>query len=367
MFFRELNHSKCKTYLAVSEKTREALLIDPVREKIERYLGLLAYYGCRLKLIIDTHTHADHRSGAIELGELTDAPVAMHRRAPAPHVSVHVEDGQGLSVGEVEMKVLYTPGHTPDSISLYAADRVFTGDVLLVHGTGRADFAGGDAGEEYDSITGKLFTLPDDTKVFPAHDYRGHTHSTIGDEKRSNPRLAGRSREAYVQLMNNLGLPLPDGIQEALQPNQSEIDAAIMHFPNLAQLNQVRQLSAGEVLARLGRPDAPILLDVREEEEFNGELGHIRGGIRIPLRELPERAGELAPFKDREIVAICRVGVRSTTAAAILTGLGFERACNLKGGMLDWNDAHMPVEREVHGEAKRQQGVEKVKLTSLPS
>jgi rhodanese-related sulfurtransferase len=144
--------------------------------------------------------------------------------------------------------------------------------------------------------------------------------------------------------MNNLGMPLPDSIQEALQPNQSEIDASEMKFPTLAQLNQVRQLDANELMARLNATEPPVLLDVREEEEFRGELGHIRGAMRVPLKELSDRAGELAAYKDREVVAICRVGVRSTTAVAILTGLGFERVCNLKGGMLDWNDAHLPVE-----------------------
>jgi len=344
MSFRELNHAKCKTYLAMSEAHHAAALIDPVRDRIDRYIALLAYYGCRLEMIIDTHTHADHRSGAIELGELTGAPVAMHRRAPATHVKLHVEDGQVLKVGDIEMKVLYTPGHTPDSISLYAGDRVFTGDVLLIHGTGRCDFAGGDPGQGYDAITGKLFTLPEATLVFPAHDYRGHTQSTIAEEKTSNPRVAGRTRAAYVDLMNNLGLPLPDGIQEALQPNQSEIDASAIKFPDLAQLNSVRQLEPAEVFARVNAPNPPLVIDVREEEEFRGELGHIPGAQRIGLRELSERAGEIEQHKHRELVAVCRVGVRSTTAAAILTGLGFEHVCNMKGGMLDWNDAHLPVE-----------------------
>ena len=343
--FRELNHAKCKTYLAMSESLRVAALIDPVRDRIDRYLAILGYFGCRLEMVIDTHTHADHRSGAIELGELTGAPVVMHRRAPAPHVGIHVDDGQMLKVGDLAMRVLYTPGHTPDSISLLAGDRVFTGDVLLIHGTGRCDFAGGDPGSGYDAITQKLFTLPDQTLVFPAHDYRGHTQSTIGEEKQSNPRLAGRSRESYVELMNNLGLPLPDGIQEALQPNQSEIDASAIAFPDLAQLNQVRQLEPAEVLARVRGANPPLVLDVREEEEFRGELGHIPGALRISLRELPQRAGEIDQPKHREIVAVCRVGVRSTTAAAILTGLGFDHVCNMKGGMLDWNDAHLPVER----------------------
>ena len=345
MIFRELNRGKCKTYLAISEASRKAVVIDPVRDKVERYLAVLAYHGWRLDSIIDTHTHADHRSGAMELGELAGAPVVMHRLAPAPHVSIHVEDTQALKVGDEELRVLHTPGHTPDSISLLAKDRVFTGDVLFIHGTGRADFAGGDAGTQYDSIVRKLFTLPDEIMVFPAHDYRGHTQSSIGEEKRSNPRLAGKTRGDYVNLMNNLGLPLPDGIQEALQPNQSDVDPGALKFPTLAQLNEVRQLSATALRDRIASANPPILIDVREEAEYRGELGHIAGAQLIPLKELPERTGELANAKSRNIVAICRVGVRSATAAAILTGLGFEHVWNLKGGMIEWKDEQLPVER----------------------
>ena len=344
MIFRELNRGKCKTYLAVSEKTCKAAIIDPVRDKVERYLAVLAYHGWRLELIVDTHTHADHRSGALELSELTGTPVAMHRLAPAPHVSIHVEDGQAVQVGEEELRVLHTPGHTPDSISLLAKDRVFTGDVLFIHGTGRADFAGGDPGIQYDSIARKLFALPDQTLVFPAHDYRGHTQSTIGEEKRSNPRLAGKSRDDYINLMNNLGLPLPDGIQEALQPNQSDVDAGALKFPTLAQLNQVRQLTAAELRDRIAGSNPPLVIDVREESEYRGELVHISGAQLIPLKELPERIGELGDAKGRDIVAICRVGVRSATAAAIFTGLGFEHVWNLKGGMIEWKDERLPVE-----------------------
>lgn len=345
MIFRELNHGKCKSYLAISQGTLKAAIIDPVRDKIERYIALLAYHGLRLDLIIDTHTHADHRSGALELGDLAGTPVAMHRLAPAPHVRIHVEDGQVLKVGDEELRVLHTPGHTPDSISILARDCVFTGDVLFIHGTGRADFAGGDAGIQYDSITRKLFTLPDAVLVFPAHDYRGHTQSTIGDEKRSNPRLAGKTRDDYITLMNNLGLPLPDGIQEALQPNQSDLDAGALKFPTLSQLNQVRQLNAAELRDRIASSNPPMLVDVREEEEYRGELGHIAGARLMPLKELPERIDELASAKGRDVVAICRVGVRSATAAAILTGMGFEHVWNLKGGMIEWKDAQLPVER----------------------
>jgi sulfur dioxygenase len=345
MIATELNHAKCKSYLLTSESDGKAVMIDPVRERIDRYLAVLAYHQRRLELIIDTHTHADHRTGAFELGELTGAPVAMHRQAPAPHVAVHLQDGQWLAIGDIRLQVLHTPGHTPDSISLYTGERVFTGDVLLIHGTGRADFAGGDPGAQYDAIMRKLFALPDTTIVFPAHDYRGHTHSTIGEEKRGNPRIANRSRDEYIEIMNQLGLPLPDSIQESLQPNQSALDADSMKFPNYAQLSQVRQLSATEVFARLAAPEPPLLLDVREPEEYRGELGHISGSRLIPLRELSERTGEIADYKNRDIIVICRAGARSTTAAALLTAMGFERVGNLKGGMLDWNDAQLPVDR----------------------
>jgi glyoxylase-like metal-dependent hydrolase (beta-lactamase superfamily II)/rhodanese-related sulfurtransferase len=343
--FRELNRGQCKTYLLACGETRRAVLIDPLKDRVDRYLAVLAYHRCTLDLVVDTHTHADHRTGVWDLHDLAGARVVMHRRAPAPHVDVHVDDGARLTVGSLAIGVLHTPGHTPDGISLHVVDRVFTGDTLLIHGTGRADFAGGDAGAQWDSIVGKLFTLPDETLVFPAHDYRGHTQSSIGEEKRGNPRLAGRSREAYVALMQGLALPLPDKIQEALQANQSAIEDAEVHFPPLSELNRVRQLTPREVHARLVGPTPPVLLDVREPDEYRGELGHVPGSVPIPLPELAARATELAPFKDRDVVAICRAGVRSTTAAAILTGLGFEHVSNLKGGMLDWNEEKLPVER----------------------
>lgn len=345
VLFRELNRGKCKTYLVACERTRRAALIDPVKTQAERYLAMLAYERLTLDALIDTHTHADHPTGAFLLKELTDSRLIMHRRAPVPVANEHVEDGDTIRIGDLALEVLYTPGHTPDSMSLYAGDRVFTGDVLLIGGTGRADFAGGDAGAQYDSITRKLFTLPDETLVYPAHDYRGNTSSTIGAEKRQNPRIAGRTREQYVALMASLNFPLPDKIQEVLQPNQTAIDDDKTKFPDLTQLNQVRQLSAQDVAARLRSSGPPFLLDVREQQEYTGELGHIAGSVLVPLRELAERAGDLAAHKAGPTVVVCRSGVRSTTAAAILEGLGFEQVYNLQGGMVDWNDRRLPVER----------------------
>lgn len=345
LLFRELNRGKCKTYLIACARTRKALLIDPVREYISRYLAFLAYHQLTLDAVVDTHTHADHPTASFQLRDLVDARLIMHRRAPAPGVTHHVEDSDEIEVGDARVGVLYTPGHTPDSISLVTDGRVFTGDVLLIGGTGRADFAGGDAGAQYDSITKKLFSLPDPTLVFPAHDYRGNVSSTIGQEKQHNPRIAGRSRAQYIELMASLKFPMPDKIQEVLQPNQSAIDDDKAKFPDLAELNRVRQLSADEVSAMLATTEPPLVLDVREPTEYHGPHGHIAGSVLIPLRELAVRASELEKHRERPIVAVCRSGVRSTTAAAILFGLGFERVYNLKDGMVDWNDRKLAVER----------------------
>ena len=345
MLVRELNSGSCKTYVLGCETTRRAALIDPLRERVERYLAFLAEHGYRLDLVIDTHTHADHRTGTFDLRERTGARTVMHQRAPAPNIDLHVDDGDRLSVGSIGLQVLATPGHSRDAISLYAGDRVFTGDSLLIHGTGRTDFPGGDPAAEYDSIQQKLFNLPDSTLVFPGHDYRGHTQSTIGEEKQTNPRLAGRTREEFVRLMNGLDLPLPEKIQEALQANQSAIEDDSLRFPVLSQLSQVAQLTPRELYAQLSSARPPLVIDVRQVEEYRGELGHVPASRSIPLRELQGRVEEIAGHGARAVVCVCRAGVRSATAAALLTGLGVQPVWNLKGGMLDWNEASLPVER----------------------
>jgi sulfur dioxygenase len=345
MFFRELNRGKCKTYMLGCERTRRAAVVDPLKENTSRYIAVAAYHGLKLDYVIDTHTHADHRSGIWDLASLTDAKIVMERHAPAPNVDLHVSQGDVLEVGDLRLKVLFTPGHTPDGISLYVDGRVLTGDTLLIGGTGRADFAGGDAGKQYDAVTGLLFSLPGETQVFPAHDYRGNHYSTIEMEKTSNPRVAGRTRDEYIRIMNNLGLPLPDKIQEALQANQSAIDDDSLKFPDLTQLGTVQAISAPELRARIESGNPPLILDVREEDEWSGELGHIHASRLIPLRVLPQRVGELEDVKHRDIVTVCRAGVRSSTGAAILTALGFDHVTNLKGGMLEWNEAGLPVER----------------------
>ncbi len=339
MYFKELNFGKCKTYLIACDTHHQAVLVDPVLENIERYLAVLAYHGLKLINVIDTHTHADHRSGCKILSELTDAKIVMHRLAPHPLVDVHVDEGDELKVGNIVMQVLYTPGHTPDGISLALNDRVLTGDTLMIKGTGRTDFAGGNPAEEYDSIIEKLFTLPDETLVFPAHDYRGNTQSTIGEEKLENPRIKGKNKEQFIQVMENLGLPLPEKIQEVLQLNQTELDDDLYELPSIAELNKILQHEPDEVKEALNLSVPPVLIDVRSEEEFNGTLGHIEGSKLIPLDKLSENIPTLEQYKNENIIVVCRSGVRSTTAAALLTGMGFEKVSNLRGGMLAWNEA----------------------------
>lgn len=343
---KELNGNHCKCYLIACPETRHAVLVDPHAELVERYIALLAYRGLTLDLLIDTHTHADHLSGTRVLKQLLDVPVVQHVKAPNPSVDRHVDHGDEISCGRLRIKVLHTPGHTPDSISLLLDGFVLTGDVLLVGGTGRADFAGGDAGEQYDSITGRLFALPDETVVLPAHDYRGNTSSTIGAEKRGNPRVAGRSRSEYIELMNSMEFPLPTKIQEVLQPNQSAIDDDGIAFPDLAQLNAVRQRDPSAVHRELETGEAPHIIDVREQSEYTGELGHIPGSRLIPLSQLQYEMDNLDIPPHDPVVMICRSGVRSTTAAAMLTGMGYTDVSNLKGGMLAWREAGFDSEFE---------------------
>lgn len=343
---KELNGIQCKCYLLTCPETQRSILVDPHIDHIDRYIAVLAYRGLTLDLLIDTHTHADHLSGTRMLKQLLDTPVVQHVKAPNPTVDRHMADGDEIRCGELAIKVLHTPGHTPDSVSLHVGGFVLTGDVLLIGGTGRADFAGGDAGEQYDSITGRLFTLPDDTVVLPAHDYRGNTSSTIGAEKRDNPRIAGKSRREYIELMNSIDFPLPDKIQEVLQPNQSAIDDDRIKFPDFAQLNAVRQRDAAAIHGALQADNAPHIVDVREEPEYVGELGHIPGSTLLPLNRLQYEIDDLGIDKDDAVVVVCRSGVRSTTAAAMLTGMGYTHVSNLKGGMLAWREAGFESARE---------------------
>jgi glyoxylase-like metal-dependent hydrolase (beta-lactamase superfamily II) len=222
MLFRQLfdAESSTYTYLLADEATREAVLIDTVREQVERDCQLLDELGLQLVYVFDTHTHADHVTGAGALRERLGAKTVIGHRA-APCADVHVKQGDVVRVGALAFEVLETPGHTDDSVSYRLGDRVFTGDAMLVRGNGRTDFQNGDAAQLYDTITRVLFALPDATLVYPAHDYKGFTVTTIGEEKRFNPRVAGKSRDEFVAIVGSLHLPMPKKIQEAVPANQA--------------------------------------------------------------------------------------------------------------------------------------------------
>ena len=341
MLVQELNGGMCKTYMVTCEKTKKSLLIDPVKGNLHLYIAMLAYRGYTLDAVVDTHTHADHPTACFRVNDLLGTRIIMSRKSPVPAVTEHVSDGDTLSVGEMQFTISQTPGHTPDSISLYTDGYVFSGDCLLIGGTGRCDFAGGDAGDQYDSITGKLFTLPPETVLLPAHDYNGKTRSTIGHEKSENKRIAGKTRQEYIDLMESITFPLPGKIQEVLQPNQTALDDGKTAFPELDELNKVHQVPVDHIHSLLGSSKQPLLLDVREPKEYSGDLGHIAGSTLIPLKELTRQADGLD--KTETTVCICRTGVRSTTAAALLKGMGFDDVCSLKDGMLEWNDQGFQV------------------------
>lgn len=222
MIFRQLfdTETSTYTYLIADEGTRQAALIDPVLEQVERDLKLVEELGLTLVMVLETHVHADHITGAGALRQRTGAKVVASRRG-APCIDVQVGDGDVVRVGGLEVKVLETPGHTDDSLSFLVGNKLFTGDALLVRGTGRTDFQNGDPGQLYDAITSKLFTLPDDTEVFPGHDYAGHSMSTIGEEKRLNPRLASMSREEFITFMKNRKVAPPKKLDVAVPANRA--------------------------------------------------------------------------------------------------------------------------------------------------
>src|SRR5436309_407581 len=221
MIFRQLfdSTSGTYTYLLASRRGGEALIVDPVLEKVDRYIQLVNELDLRLVKAVDTHLHADHITGLGALRDRTHCVTVMGERSKVDVVSMRLAEGDKLTIEGVALDVLYTPGHTDDSYSFLMRDRVFTGDTLLIRGTGRTDFQNGDPRAQYDSIFNKLLRLPDETMIFPAHDYKGETVSTIGEEKAFNPRLQVKSVEQYAELMSKLNLPNPKMMDVAVPAN----------------------------------------------------------------------------------------------------------------------------------------------------
>ena len=262
MIFRQLfdKTSSTFTYLIASDKGREALIIDPVLENVDRYIALLRELDLKLVKVIDTHIHADHISGMAELRDKTNCVTVMGEQAPANVVSMKVSDGENINLDGINIKALFTPGHTSESYSFLMKDRVFTGDTLLIRGTGRTDFQNGDPGDSYDSIFNILLKLPKHTLVYPAHDYKGDMVSTIGEEKKFNPRLQVKSVQEYVDIMNNLNLPDPKMMDVAVPSNlKLGIDL------NRQKVNNGIE---PEEFNKIKKEENTVLIDLREQNEI---------------------------------------------------------------------------------------------------
>jgi sulfur dioxygenase len=343
MIFRQLFDSVSGTYsyLLASRHGGEALILDPVLEKADRYCQLLRELDLKLVKAVDTHLHADHVTGLGELRDRTHCITIMGEQSKADVVSMRVSDGDKVTIEGLTLDVMYTPGHTDDSYSYLMGDRVFTGDTLLIRGTGRTDFQNGSSRAQYESIFNRLLKLPDETLVFPAHDYKGDTVSTIGEEKRYNPRLQVKSVDEYIELMANLKLPNPKMMDVAVPAN--------MHV-GLHQDELVRQglsLTARDAIASLGRPEI-LLVDLRETSERN-KHGMLAGALHAPYGGIEEslRPGgmlrEVVAATGRRIVFFCAFGERSAMAVKAAKEAGLPNTAHIEGGMDAWKKAGGPV------------------------
>jgi glyoxylase-like metal-dependent hydrolase (beta-lactamase superfamily II) len=341
MIFEQVATGGCQSYLVGCADTLSAALIDPEISQIDRYRALAARDGLHIRYVIDTHTHADHFSAAKMLSQMLNAPAVMHHSSPAPFASLRLDDDDLLRVGDLRIRSIHTPGHTADSMCLVVEDRVFTGDTLLIGGTGRTDLPTGDPDPLYDSLFGKLLNLDPALLVYPAHDYKGRSHSTLGAEIADNPRLQKRERQDFTRMMRELNLAAPTHLTEALRTNMTGGKTVDQMLGEAAA--EVPFIALGELERRLsGRPNDLLVLDVREEAAF--KAGHIPGAHHLPRGQLELRVNEEIPDPTLRIVTCCEFGKISTLAALTLRQLGFMRAIALDGGMKAWREGGYPTE-----------------------
>jgi sulfur dioxygenase len=354
MIFRQLfdPQSSTYTYLLADSASRDAVLIDPVFEQVRREAALIEELGLRLRLTLETHVHADHVTGAWLLRRRFGSRIGVSARAGAHGADLLFGDGDRLSFGGRFLEVMATPGHTSGCSTFVLDDRsmAFTGDCLLIRGCGRTDFQQGDPGVMYRSVHDRIFRLPDECLLYPAHDYKGSTVTSVGEEKLFNPRLGEEIGEVdFTGYMRNLGLPHPNKIDIAVpanlrcgEPEDSDAVSAAAD-PDWAPLTytyaglwEVQPLWLEEHLSGVQ------IIDVREAEEFQGILGHIEGARLVPLGDLKAHMQEID--RSRPVVTVCRSGARSAQAAVMLEKEGFGRVANLAGGMLRWRAQRLPVE-----------------------
>jgi len=335
----------CRSYIVGCAKTHVAAVIDPEISAIERYRGLASKHGLTIRYAIDTHTHADHFSAAREIAKALNAQVVMNHLSPAPFVDLRLDDGDLIMIGDLRLQAIATPGHTADSTSLIVKDEsgqhVFTGDTLLIGGTGRTDLPTGDPDELYESLFEKLLKLDPATHIHPAHEYKGRAGSTIGEEIATNPRLQKTDRADFVVMMRALNIQAPTHLTEALRVNMSGRKSVAQLLAEAAGATPF--MSMTELSTRLAaRQNDLVVLDVRERDQF--DAGHLPGAMFLPRGQLELRVNEAFPDPTVRIVAVCEFGKISTLAAATLRSLGFMHAAALDGGMKAWREAGLAIE-----------------------
>ena len=350
MIFRQLfDRETCTyTYLLADADTGEAVLIDPVREHFERDTQLLKELGLTLRYSLETHVHADHVTASGMLRSALGSRSVLSSAAGSDCADILIEDGGTVTFGKHTIEARHTPGHTSGCVSYYVpdAERIFTGDTLLVRGCGRTDFQQGDAATLFESVHGRILSLPDQTAIFPGHDYKGRTQSTVAEEKAHNPRLGGgKTRDEFIEIMGNLNLSQPKKIHIAvpanmecgLLPEDKPAAPGITLEADWAVITRtaagVPEVSTAWVAENQGQFR---LVDVRRPDEYTGPLSHVEGAELAPLSTLESSAAEW----DREapVVVLCRSGGRSGRAAIALENLGFSRVASMAGGMIAWND-----------------------------
>jgi glyoxylase-like metal-dependent hydrolase (beta-lactamase superfamily II)/rhodanese-related sulfurtransferase len=355
MLFRQLFdlESSTYTYLLADEETREAVLIDPVIENVERDLGLLRELDLKLAYALDTHVHADHVTALGTLRDKTGCKAVLSERAGVGMADLYVKDGDRVRFGHHELEVRETPGHTDGCVTYVTGDRsmAFTGDAVLIRGSGRTDFQQGDARTLYRSVHEKIFSLPDTCLLYPGHDYKGRTASSVGEEKKHNPRLGGgKTVEDFVEIMSKLQLAYPKKIDVALPANlhlglrdlpaTAEPPVDLRWAPIEMSPGGIPEIAPEWVAAN---PDAARLVDVREPSELVGELGQIASIENVPLATVEQAAKDW----DRKapLIIVCRSGGRSGKAALQLAAMGFHEVASMRGGMIAWNKWRFPVAR----------------------
>ncbi len=326
------------TYLLVDPETRQGAIIDAVKEQFDRDLEIIKELGVELLYAIETHAHADHITSAGMLRQNTGAKIVFGEAAGIQEIDLAVKDGDELSLGRFSIKVLSTPGHTSGCTSYYVDGMVFTGDCLLIHGCGRTDFQQGDAKTLYENVTGKLFTLPEETIVYPGHDYKGRTSSTIGEEKRWNPRLGGgQTAIEFIRIMSDLNLDMPKKINEAVPAN---VAVGSDYNPRQYVHEDFTMDDLHRAWEQLG--DNELIIDNRTPEEY--AEGHVPGSINLPFGEEARHVDTIKKYAKAYIY--CRSGRRAQTALTNLALAGIDNVtCVSHTGMPDWVKAGYDVEK----------------------